>query len=166
MKWLERLKAPKTPELHATKPTKPQESEHVGGFVGFAAYPPAHFQRIEVSEAANDTTPTADPDRCCWPYSEAMNGCEIDTLMARLSRFTEKGLNLDDSERCADRLVRRDREGDDRRLCFECAHLQGAGPWRCGNWRQADVAREGLVRDLILMLQRCPGYLGVGNVPR
>lgn len=79
--------------------------------------------------AANDTTttPSSDPDRWCWPHSEAMNGREIDTFTARLSRFTDKGLTLADAEQQADRLVIRDREGDDRHTCLECAHLHGAG---------------------------------------
>ena len=66
-----------------------------------------------------------DPDRWAWPHSEAMNGREIDTFTARLARFTDKGLMLDDAEKLADKLVTRDRESDDRRLCLECVHLAG-----------------------------------------
>jgi hypothetical protein len=119
-------------------------------------------QQIEASEAANDTTPATDPDRWCWPHSEAMNGREIDTFTARLARFTDKGLTLADAEQQADRLVIRDREGDDRRLCLECAHLHGAGRWRCGNWHRAEVATQ--LKDahlpgvLVQTLQRCPGF--------
>ena len=167
MKWLDRLKTPKAPDPHATKPTQPQESEQAAGFVGFVAYPPAPFQKIEAGEAAaNDTatTVTADPDRWCWPHSEAMNTVEIDTFTARLARFTDKGLPLADAEREADRLVIRDREGDDRRLCLECAHLHGAGRWRCGNWHRAEVATQlkdaHLPGALVLTLQRCPGFGG------
>ena len=162
MKWLARLKKEKAPDPQATKATKPPEWEHGAGFVGFVAYPPAPFQKTEVNEAAaNDTatTPSADPDRCCWPHSEAMNGREIDTFAARLERFTVKGVSLDDAERLADKLVIRDREGDNRRLCLECAHLHGAGRWRCGNWQRADVARDGLACDLVLTLQRCNGFI-------
>lgn len=84
-----------------------------------------------------------------------MNGQELDTYAARLARFTDKGLSLPDAERLAERLVRRDREGDDRRLCLECSHLRGYGRWHCGNWQAADVAREGLAPELVVMLQRC-----------
>lgn len=121
-------------------------------------------QQIEGSEAASDTTPTPDPDRWCWPHSEAMNTVEIDTFTARLSRFTDRGLSLADAEQQADRLVIRDREGDDRRLCLECVHLHGAGRWRCGNWHRAGVATQ--LRDahlpgaLVMTLQRCPGFGG------
>ena len=115
------------------------------------------------ADTANDDEPEMDagmpdPDRYCWPHSPAMNTREIDTFTARLARFTDKGLRLDDAERLADQLVIRDREGDDRRLCLECVHLQGYGPWRCGNWKHADVPPYGVARDLVLMLQRCDGF--------
>lgn len=187
-RWLARLKSEKSPDTYATKPTKPPEGvEKVGfvgfvassrvtisknerggdpGFVGFVASPAAPFQKIEGegrpskagAEAVNDAAPAADPDRWCWPHSPAMNSREIDTFTARLARFTDKGLTLEDGERLADKLVIRDREGDDRRLCLECAHLHGAGCWRCGNARAADVPAQGVARDLVLMLQRCGGF--------
>ena len=92
-----------------------------------------------------------------------MNTCEIDTFTARLGRFTERGLHLDDAERLADTLVIRDREGDDRRLCLECIHLQGFGRWRCGNSELANVPPYGVARDLVLMLQRCDGFKTAHN---
>ncbi len=112
--------------------------------------------------AANDHAP--DADRWCWPHSTAMTGGEIEAFTARLSRFTDKGLTLDGGEALADRLVIRDRESDDRRLCLECLHLAGhaAGSWRCGNWQQAGIASN--VRDtqlpgeLVRTLQRCHGF--------
>ena len=88
--------------------------------------------------AANDPAP--DADRWCWPNSTAMTGAEIDTFTARVSRFTEKGLILDDAEALADRLVIRDRESDDRRLCLECTCIVGhAGSWSCRNWLRAGI---------------------------
>jgi hypothetical protein len=110
-------------------------------------------------------TPAApDPDRWCWPHSSAMNGAEIDTYALRLHRFSGKGLPSSDGEALADRLVRRDREVDDRQVCLECSHLagQGAGTWRCRNWQAAGVAtrsREAqLPADLVVQLQRCNGF--------
>ena len=163
--WLARLKNEKAPDTHATKPTETL-------FVGFVAYPPATLQKIGAVDpvavipetpAANDGPPPAiapatDPDRWCWPHSVAWNPKEIDTTTARLARFTDKGVSYDDADRLADTLVIRDRQGDDRRLCLECTYLQGTGRWRCSNWKQADVARDGLARDLVLMLQRCGGF--------
>jgi hypothetical protein len=79
-----------------------------------------------------------------------------------LSRFTDKGLSIADGEGLADKLVRRDREQDDRHSCFECTHLAGAGGWRCGNWQRAGVAIRArdaqLPIDLVNLLQRCDGF--------
>lgn len=115
----------------------------------------------EKTDAANDgehTVTVAALDRWCWPHSPAMNTTEVDTFTARLARFTDKGVGYDEGERLADALVIRDRNGDDRRLCLECHHLQGFGRWRCGNAQAADVAQQGLACDLVLMLQRCDGF--------
>ena len=46
-----------------------------------------------------------------------MTRSEIDTFATRLARFTDKGMALDAAASVADRLMRRDREQDDRRLC-------------------------------------------------
>jgi hypothetical protein len=107
---------------------------------------------------------TEDPDRWCWPRSSAMNGVEIGTFKTRLHKFTEKGLAGKDGEALADRLVLRDREQDDRRVCLECQHFagHGAGSWRCGNWQVAGIAIRSrdsqLPADLVLQLQRCDGF--------
>jgi hypothetical protein len=107
---------------------------------------------------------TEDPDRWCWPCSSAMNGEEIGTFETRLHKFTEKGLARKDGEVLADRLVLRDRDKDDRRVCLECQHFagQGAGSWRCGNWQAAGVAIRSrdaqLPADLVVQLQRCDGF--------
>lgn len=89
-----------------------------------------------------------------------MNGAEIDTFTARLARLTDKGLSLIDAEALADKLVIRDREADDRRVCLECVHLRHGG--RCGNWRAAQVASNAmdarLPGDFTAMLQRCGGF--------
>src|SRR5574343_1131693 len=136
--WLARLKTEKASDTLATKPTKPPQGDEMPGFVGFVAYPSAPFQKIGTGDsvvvqpeasAANDgshlyISPATDPDRWCWPHSTAMNSGEIDTYTMRLTRFTDKGMSLEDAERLADKLVIRDREGDDQRLCLECTHMQ------------------------------------------
>ena len=111
-------------------------------------------------QAANDPTP--DPDRWCWPHSEAMNGREIDTFTARLLQFTRRGLAEPEAESLADKLVKRDREGDARRLCLECAHLKsGGGRWACNQWRLAGQGAPGLPADLVRQLQRCDSFTEV-----
>lgn len=159
MKWLARLKKIDiAPVTEATETTKRVS-------VVFVAPIRALVQEIgSESAAANDPAP--DPDRWCWPHGTAMNGAEIDTFTARLARFTDKGLTLDDGEALADKLVKRDRESDDRRLCLECTHLAGhAGSWRCGQWQRAGVAIKardaGLPGDLVMQLQQCDGFKGV-----
>jgi hypothetical protein len=142
MNWLARLKKIDTaPNRDATEPTKP-------GFVGFVALGMAPMQKTgRDSPAANDAAQVAElvasgevstqvaspaalfenPDRWAWPDSQAMTGREIDTFTARLVRFTDKGLSLSDGEALADKLVTRDRDADERRLCLECVHLAHNG---------------------------------------
>ena len=112
--------------------------------------------------AASDLA--ADLDRWCWPHSAAMTGAEIDNFTARLARFTDRRLGLDDAEALADKLVTRDRESDDRRLCLECFHLSGQSgkTWDCRNWQRAAVALRArdaqLSAVLVHRLQRCDGF--------
>ena len=107
---------------------------------------------------------TEDPDRWCWPHSSAMNGAEIDTFAARLDKFTDKRLARTHGEALADKLVLRDREQDDRRVCLECKHFEGHGAasWRCGNWQAAGIALRPcdaqLPADLVVQLQHCDGF--------
>jgi len=120
---------------------------------------PALLEKHDCSIAA-----TEDLDRWCWPQSSAMNRVEIDTFAARLHNFTDKGLTRNEGETRADKLRVRDREQDDRRVCFECKHFtgHGAGSWHCGNWQVAGIAicsiDTQLPTDLVGQLQRCDGF--------
>jgi hypothetical protein len=155
MKWLSRLKNIGTsPEADATETTKRVS-------VVFVAPISAPMEKFGGdAAAANDSTP--DLDRWCWPKSLAMNALEIDTFTARLARFTDRGLDLPGAELLADRLLIRDRDGDDRTVCLECSYLQWGG--RCGNWDKAGVAVRSrdaqLASDFIHQLQRCDGFKG------
>ena len=158
MNWLARLKKIDIPPtVEPTEPTKP-------GFVGFVGSSMAPMPKTRGdSPAAND--PAADPDRWAWPHSAAMNGAEIDTFTARLARFTDKRLGLDEAEALADKLVTRDRESGDRRLCLECHHLSGQSgkTWDCRNWQRAGVALRArdaqLSAALVIQRQRCDGFV-------
>ena len=113
---------------------------------------------IVANDGANDQSPQ-DLDRWCWPASAAMNGAGVDTFTVRLAWFTDKGLNRTEAETLADKLVIRDREGDDRRLCLECANVrQGGGLWGCSQWRIAKLGAGGLAADLVRALQRCGAF--------
>jgi hypothetical protein len=160
MSWLARLK--KAEEAHPPLPTEPTKP----GFVGSVVTPTGHPQiSTDDAEAANDSAPVLDVDLHCWPHSSAMNSSEIDAFMKRVMRFTASGLNLADAEQVADRLVRRDRDHDDRRACLECRHLRGHGRWQCANWRLGRHVRGQsgmpLVGGIVQTLQRCEGYASV-----
>jgi hypothetical protein len=116
-------------------------------------------------QAANDPAAvTHDPDRWAWPHSQAMTSREIDTFTARLHHFTRRGLQEADAETLADKLVTRDRDADERRLCLECVYLAGhaAGTWACRNWQRAGLATKPqhaqLSAALVNQLQRCDGF--------
>jgi hypothetical protein len=99
-----------------------------------------------------------DPDRWCWPHSEAMTGSEITTFTTRLHVFTRRGLVAVDAETLADKLVLRDREADDRRVCLECSNLSRGSGWRCTQWQRAGLGAAGVPADLARQLQRCDGF--------
>ena len=105
-----------------------------------------------------------DLDRWCWPHSDAMNGAEIDRLVSRVELFVGRGVTLIDATALADSLVKRDREGDDRRACVECANLGGwAAARRCGAWRLAGSAGPSVPAQWIAMPQRCAGFAPSGQ---
>ena len=124
----------------------------------------------QIHAAGNFDNSDENPD-WCWPHSTAMTGSEIDLFAARLARFTDKGMSQSDAEALADKLVTRDRDSDDRRLCLECTHLGGFGrtSWRCGAWQAAGIAIRardaGLPSDLVRLLQRCDGFNSAINPP-
>mgnify|MGYP001175586713 CR=1 FL=1 len=169
--WLARLKNQNTPGAEATKPTKPTQDTPEGGFVGFVAHPQGHIQKID-GAVANPETPAAnapaiDPDRWAWPHSDAWNTGEIELFNRRAALFVRRGANDVQAEALADRLVRRDREEDDRHLCHECRHLRcGLPGWICGNGAAAGIAVSGwgagLPAQLVAQLQRCPGFAAEG----
>jgi len=118
----------------------------------------AEVASVAVASAAIQET-QIDPDRYCWPHSDAMNTDEIRVFQGRLVRFTAWGLSHEEANQLADKLVARDREGDDRRLCLECDHLRGTF---CRNYREADIG-EYLPRDFVTLFQRCAGFTGTSN---
>lgn len=97
----------------------------------------------------------ADPDRWCWPHSDAMNGAELDRFAGRVQQFVRRGPPAQAVEALADRLVIRDRELDDRRTCLECTTYR---PGRCGNHQRAGLGVADVGREMATMLQRCPGF--------
>ena len=88
-----------------------------------------------------------------------MTGAEIDRFTGRLALFTAKGLTLNDAEVLADKLLIRDRDGDDRRVCLECTHLSGwNGRQRCRGLQYAGMGGPLASAGQVAMLQRCNGF--------
>ncbi len=189
MTWLARLKKTAiAPETDPPKPTKPgfggfggtpSASPQNSGVTVQAANDPAHAQEFDReafeeraaimehdgglsrtgAEALAYEGMTCDPDRYCWPHTQAMKAVEIDTFNERLHLFTRHGLNYSEAETLADGLVNRDRGGDDRRLCLECQHLRGCGiSWTCNQWRRAGLAVSAVPVEVVKLVQRCDGF--------
>jgi hypothetical protein len=106
----------------------------------------------------------SDLDRWFWPNGPAMTGQEIVIFNKRENLFLARG--WDAAEAIADRLVRRDREGGDRKVCLECAHF--AKRW-CTNAKAAEMSpnkpNTQIPAEVLTQLQRCPGFLTLLQAP-
>lgn len=115
--------------------------------------------------AVNDALPSTD-NRV--PVA-AMDDQEIAAFQARVVWILGLGLDADFAEQQAERMLQRDRDLDDRRLCVECADLRCRGVWRCGNAVQAGLSaccsHAELARDFALQFQRCDGFIQADQEP-
>lgn len=96
---------------------------------------------LAVSEGSQSAQTPADP--------------EAVRFAARRARLLRWGWPAAEADEMAERLTRRDLNGDDRASCTECASYR---PGRCGNHRRAGLFSPEVGRDLVAMLQRCPGF--------
>jgi hypothetical protein len=85
-----------------------------------------------------------------WGWDDAT----IARFISRRNRLLRLGWLAENAEAVADRLARRDEEGDDRVACVECANLVRG---RCTRHRQAEIGAE-VGRDLASRLQRCNAF--------
>lgn len=98
-----------------------------------------------------------------WPAAQAMalvawTDIDITRFTTRRARLLRWGWTETDADRLAERLVQRDREEDDRRMCLECDRLEDSG--RCHWARMGRLA--GADRRLVPVpdiLQRCPSFM-------
>jgi hypothetical protein len=92
-----------------------------------------------------------------WPIGSAWNDAEIRRFTLRVEMFSRSGFRPK-AETWAEKLVYRDRDGDDRRVCVECAHMQrDHGCWKA----KRGQLEPGVPKDMRVMpflLQRCPGF--------
>jgi hypothetical protein len=82
------------------------------------------------------------------------SGEEIDSFTVRHARLRAAGLSDDQADRLAERLVYRDRQGDDLRVCAaECGRFHRG---RCRGDRRAGVGAE--LGTLAFIPQRCQAF--------
>ncbi|MGJ7493434.1 hypothetical protein ACSFA8_00030 [Variovorax sp. RT4R15] len=145
------LRALATVTVATVATDKPQEAPTVAEVATVAVANPLD------KKAAND--PATDADRWCWPHSDAMNTVEIDVFTLRVVLFTDRGASQTTAEALADKLVKRDRDGDDRRMCVECSNLSGwTGSRRCGAWPRAGLGGQAIPSEWIALPQRCAAF--------
>jgi hypothetical protein len=70
---------------------------------------------------------------------------ELSTFSRRFKIFMKEGLNEEEAEELAEKMLIRDFEGDDRRICFECTKYLPAKV-SCAVYRK---------RPIRFTLQRC-----------
>jgi hypothetical protein len=82
-------------------------------------------------QAAND--PGQGSDFQSDPLDAPMSPGEVEAFTARVLLFMRRGLTASRAEALADKLKRREREGDNRRACIECQRLSAHRT--CTAWR-------------------------------
>lgn len=148
MSWLARLKNSERQDSDATKTTKRVSVVSV-------AYPAQDFEKFT---SANDAAKTPAAQPFTWPHGTAWNAAEVGLFIRRVALFNDRGMGIKAAETLAEELLQRDREGDDRRLCIECAHYRRG---RCNNWAAAGFvkARDAdAMGDYASAMKRCPGF--------
>ena len=94
------------------------------------------------------------PEQSDAAHADALDDAAIARFQDRVQRLLRLGYGTDDADDLAERLHRRDVEGDDRVMCMECSHYR---PGRCVNHRHAGLQAPDLSRDRAALLQRCAG---------
>ena len=104
--------------------------------------------------ASND-----DPDRWCWPASDAMTGAELARFRKRAAVLCQHGAEPAAAEALAGQLLTRDRQGEDRHVCLECVNLATGG--RCLAAAAGRLAGAGRHHEPVLfVLHRCECFKG------
>ncbi len=90
----------------------------------------------------------------------AWSDADMARFLERRARLLRWGWLEPDAEALAERLVHRDRSGDDRQACVECRHYR---PGRCANHRAAGLQADAIGRELAALLQHCAGFAPVAS---
>lgn len=132
------------------QPTEPTEMVRaISGSVGFAGFAGTPERERDASN------PAADLDAMLAHV--AMDDGEIEQFVARMRLMVNRGFSEAEAERLAEKLLARDRDGDDRRLCIECSYLGPSG--RClaaALGRLPGVSARST--PVVTVLQRCPAF--------
>ena len=122
----------------------------ISGLAGLAGNATRNADGDDDHEAEVERSAIISADGASYWEADGMAGlpawteAEVNAFETRVARIA--WLGYPDAKGRAERLLHRDRDADDRRLCVECAH---AGPgWRCAK-------REAFLLD---QLQRCPMF--------
>ena len=97
----------------------------------------------------------AEKSECIDLAAVAWTDADITAFLERRDRLMRWGWTEPDAEKQAEKLVKRDREADDRVSCIDCRHFRHG---RCGNHGRAGLNSPELGRDLASLLQRCTGF--------
>jgi hypothetical protein len=97
---------------------------------------------------------------CAEQALVAWTDADISRFLSRRTRLLRWGWSEVEAEGLAERLVRRDREQDDRHACVECRHLEMSG--RCGWARMGRIAgADRRLEPVPDVLQRCPSFMPI-----
>ena len=112
---------------------------------------------IAITPVRRSSNPYMTPEQGDECHEGCWNDAEIETFMARSTRFGARGRV--DAEHLAERLTLRDRQADDRRLCVVCRELEASG--RCAAARRGALANtDRRLEPTQNILMRCPAFSG------
>ena len=83
-----------------------------------------------------------------------MNEVEIQRFINRSKRFVLEGLSEEESDILADKMFLRDKENDDRRVCFECENYNDKNT-HCNVYFDS---KGKTYRPLRFVIQRCDKF--------
>lgn len=130
---------------------------------GFAAVrnlagEPRGQQPCGFSQYSQDSQGCYETTHCEAPALNLAGVAWTDADIARFLNRRAKLIRWDwseaEAEKLAERLVLRDREEDEWISCVDCRHCRAG---MCSNHKAAGVGKD-LGRQLVEMLQRCPGF--------
>ncbi len=154
-KWAARLDE-KTP---APPPARTAKTDERGVLSVLAVTPTGGAREFEALPMRTDDT--AEEPKANDLAAVAWTDADMARFNRRRARLIRWGWTEAEAEKLAERLVRRDRDADDRVSCIDCRHYR---PGQCRNPQRAGLNAGEVGRDLVAMLQRCPGFAELGAV--